>query len=250
ATNNPGYPATPVFINEWMASNVSAAVDPADGAFDDWFELYNSGPSPVDLSGFTLTDDLSVTNNWTIPNGSVIPAGGHLLVWADGETGQNGYGGPDLHAGFKLNASGEAIGLYAPNGALVDSVTFGQQTNDVSQGRWPDGNSGQFYFMTTPTPRAANSISAGSNSPPVLAPIGNKSGNEGSVITFTASATDPNSGQTLAYSLDPGAPAGATINSSSGVFTWTPSEAQGPGVYSVTVRVTDSGSPALTDFET
>src|SRR5439155_6595791 len=81
-------------------------------------------------------------------------------------------------------------------------------------------------------------------------PIGNKSGNEGSVITFTASATDPNSGQTLAYSLDPGAPAGATINSSSGVFTWTPSEAQGPGVYSVTVRVTDSGTPALTDFET
>src|SRR5205814_7302168 len=88
------------------------------------------------------------------------------------------------------------------------------------------------------------------NSSPVLAPIGNKSGNEGSIITFTASATDPNSGQTLAYSLDPGAPAGATINSGSGVFNWTPSEAQGPGVYSVTVRVTDNGSPALADFET
>src|SRR5262249_43281168 len=58
ATNNPAYPATPVYINEWMASNVSAAVDPVDGGFDDWFELYNSGPSPVDLSGFTLTDDL------------------------------------------------------------------------------------------------------------------------------------------------------------------------------------------------
>ncbi|MGE3640779.1 MAG: S8 family serine peptidase, partial [Pirellulales bacterium] len=77
-----------------------------------------------------------------------------------------------------------------------------------------------------------------SNVGPVLAAIGNKSVSEGSLLTFTASATDANSGQTLTYSLASGAPAGATINATTGVFSWTPTEAQGAGSYSVTVRVT------------
>ena len=54
----------------------------------------------------------------------------------------------------------------------------------------------------------------------------------------------------LTYSLDPGAPAGASINPYTGLFIWTPTEAQGPGVYDITIRVTDNGSPALSDFET
>ena len=48
---------------------------------------------------------------------------------------------------------------------------------------------------------------------------------------------------TLTFSLDAGAPAGASINPVTGVFTWTPTEAQGPGVYPITVRVTDNGQP-------
>jgi PKD repeat protein len=74
--------------------------------------------------------------------------------------------------------------------------------------------------------------------------------NELSTLTFTATATDPDAGQTLTFSLDAGAPAGATINGSTGAFSWTPTEAQGPGTPSITVRVTDNGSPALDDFET
>src|SRR6185295_5969578 len=248
APNTNSYPATPVYINEWMAANAGTVFDPADGDFDDWFELYNAGPSPVDLSGFKLADSTNATP-WIIPNGTTISAGGFLLVWAASETNQNGYSGSDLHADFKLSQSGESIILYAPNDSVVDIVTFGTQTNDISQGRWPDANS-SLYFMSTPTPRSANIVGGSSNTAPVLAAIGNKSGNEGSLITFTASATDANSGQILTYSLDPGAPAGAAINSSSGVFTWTPAEAQGPGVYPVTVRVADNGSPALSDFET
>jgi hypothetical protein len=46
----------------------------------------------------------------------------------------------------------------------------------------------------------------------------------------------------LTYSLS-NAPAGATINATNGVFTWTPTEAQGPGVYNITVRVMDNGLP-------
>jgi hypothetical protein len=50
----------------------------------------------------------------------------------------------------------------------------------------------------------------------------------------------------LTYSLS-NAPAGATINPASGVFTWTPTEAQGPGVYNITVRVTDNNLPPASD---
>jgi hypothetical protein len=80
------------------------------------------------------------------------------------------------------------------------------------------------------------------NQPPVLASIPNQVVNEGSMDTFTASATDSD-GDTLTYTLDPGAPAGASINNSTGVFTFTPQ--LGPAKYTITVRVTDSGSPPL-----
>ena len=87
------------------------------------------------------------------------------------------------------------------------------------------------------------------NAPPVLAAIGNQSVAEGSPVTVTASATDADlPAQTLTYSLVT-APMGATIGATTGVFTWTPGEADGPGTHPVTIRVTDSGgATAETSF--
>ena len=81
------------------------------------------------------------------------------------------------------------------------------------------------------------------NQAPVLAAIGNKTVDEETQLTFTASATDPDlPANTLTFALV-GAPAGASINASSGAFTWTPTEAQGPGSFTFTVKVTDNGTP-------
>ena len=81
------------------------------------------------------------------------------------------------------------------------------------------------------------------NQAPVLAAIGNKTVDELAELTFTATATDPDvPAQQLTFSLV-GAPAGASIDPASGVFTWTPTEAQGPGTYPFTVRVCDNGNP-------
>ena len=87
---------------------------------------------------------------------------------------------------------------------------------------------------------------------PVLDPIGDKTAGEGSLLTFTATATDPDlPGDTLIFSLANGAsggvPIGASITSA-GVFTWTPTEDQGPGSYTFDVVVSDAS--ALTDSET
>lgn len=78
------------------------------------------------------------------------------------------------------------------------------------------------------------------NVAPVLAPIGNKTITEGSTLTFTASATDADiPAQPLAYSLAPSAPSGASIDPTTGVFTWTPPEGPGASPYHVTVQVSD-----------
>jgi hypothetical protein len=159
-TNNPAAPPARVYINEWMAANTGFIVDPTDGAFDDWFELYNAGETAADLTGYSLSDRLNGTGRWNIPAGTTIPARGFLFFWADEDTAQNATDPVALHAGFRLSQNGEAIGLYAPAGSLVDSVLFGAQTNNVSQGRWPDGNA-TLHFMPVPTPRAPNVIPTG-----------------------------------------------------------------------------------------
>lgn len=80
---------------------------------------------------------------------------------------------------------------------------------------------------------------------PVLAPIGNKSVIKNNALTFTATATDADKNTVLSYSLI-GAPAGASINATSGVFTWTPATA---GNFSFKVRATDNSPQALYDEE-
>ncbi|MEO5984944.1 MAG: Ig-like domain-containing protein, partial [Ferruginibacter sp.] len=87
------------------------------------------------------------------------------------------------------------------------------------------------------------------NDAPVLALIPPKIVDEGTLLQFTNSASDIENNQ-LTFSLDPGAPRGAAVDSSTGVFTWVPGEDQGPGAYPITLRVTDNGSPALADKKT
>ena len=147
-------PATlaPVRINEWMASNNNTLADPADDLPHDWFELFNPNFAIVDLSGYYLTDKLGNKTKWPLPSGTALPPFGFLLVWADGGLGASDH---DLHAAFKLSKGGTAIGLFSPAGEPVDTVVFGPQTADVSQGRWPDGST-NIYFLQAPTPKAAN----------------------------------------------------------------------------------------------
>src|SRR5205823_5000911 len=89
------------------------------------------------------------------------------------------------------------------------------------------------------------------NQPPVLATIGDKAVNEGATLSFTASATDADiPANSLIYSLDAGAPTGAAIDGGTGALSWPPTEVQGPGDYSVTVRVTDLDNALPISHET
>ncbi len=154
-------PLDAVVINEWMADNDAALSDPADGDYEDWFELYNPGSTAVDLGGCYLTDELDEPFVFQIPdNGHYsIPPGGYLLVWADGEPEQNSTSQPALHADFSLGKSGESIGLYAPDGREIDTVSFGALAEDVSEGRYPTGGA-TILVLSAPTPGSDNAIPA------------------------------------------------------------------------------------------
>jgi Concanavalin A-like lectin/glucanases superfamily/Lamin Tail Domain/CotH kinase protein len=150
----------PVVINEWMADNASpnGFPDPADGLFKDWFELYNPNAFAIDLTGYFLTDDLTMPTLWRIPTNSIVPGQGFQLVWADNLTNLNSFTvGSDIHAPFQLSKSGESIGLFSPNGVTPQSVVqFGPQLQNISEGLFPDGNTNSVHAMSNFSPRHAN----------------------------------------------------------------------------------------------
>jgi len=137
-------------IHEVLAENVVGLVDEA-GDHDDWLELKNRGLLAVNLSGHHLTDNLAVPTKWTFPAGTVLAAGGTLLVWADDEAAE----GP-LHATFRLSGNGEDVGLFAPGGAVaIDQWSFGPQRDDESTGRL-DAEPDLLVTFRRPSPERSN----------------------------------------------------------------------------------------------
>jgi CotH protein/lamin tail-like protein/chitobiase/beta-hexosaminidase-like protein/parallel beta helix pectate lyase-like protein/type IX secretion system substrate protein len=139
--------AQTLFINEFMASNVTSNPEIVDfDDYSDWIEIYNDSTSSINIGGYYLTDDLDNSTKWQIPSGTSIPAKGFLIFWADGYDTPSGNGIKYHHLNFKLSKSGEEIGLFSPEEVLIDSVVYAVQVSDVSFGRKPDGGSEWNYF--------------------------------------------------------------------------------------------------------
>lgn len=133
-------------FNEWMAV-------PASG--DDWFEIYNSGPQPVALSGLWLSDTPGTPKITQIPALSFVAAGGCVKFDADGTA--NGFSS----ANFKLATGGDNLLLTAANGStLIQSIAFGTQQPGVSQGYFPDGSGVVTNFPLSSSPNDNNWLPA------------------------------------------------------------------------------------------
>jgi hypothetical protein len=152
AVNFPTPVVGSVLINEVLASNDSLLFDP-NGQDDDWIELINTTNAPIDLAGFYLSDDPLNLMAWAFPAGTVLPANGYLLVWADNDLTQTG-----LHANFKLSAGGDYV--YLSHGFNVhDQIAFGAQLPNISYARCPDA--GLNFATIIPTPLANNNCQVG-----------------------------------------------------------------------------------------
>ncbi len=142
-----------LYINEFMASNSSTILDPDFNDYADWIEIYNAESFAVNIKDYYVTDNLNNPQKYKIPVDIIIPPGDFILIWADDMNMGN-------HTNFKLSASGESIGLYNPSLAIIDTITFGAQQTDVSEGRYPDGGTEwyKFYPSSPGTENIENNI--------------------------------------------------------------------------------------------
>lgn len=138
-----------VVISEVLARNVGA--HQVDGLFPDYIELRNYSSTAINISGTSLTDDPAVKLKHVFPAGTIIPAGGYLVVLA--ETPPPGATG--TYTNFSLDGDGDAVYFHDPSGVLIDSVLFGPQVADRSIGR--TGPAGDVWALGLPSPGSANS---------------------------------------------------------------------------------------------
>jgi len=244
-TNNPAPAPYNVLINEWMAANTYTIMDAATSQFSDWFELYNAGFEAADLSGCFLTDNPSNKTKFIIPSGVIIPPGGFLFIWADNNPGLNTTNSTELHVNFRLSRNANSfIGLFNRDQSPIDTVIYGLQVSDISEGRYPDGAADIAPLMWA-TPLQPNAPPIPENTPPEIAPLYNRYVILGQTLWFYVSAYDNEWPlQSLTFALGQGAPLGATIDQT-GYFQWTPLPNQAPGTNVISVIVTDDGIPPL-----
>ena len=140
---------TSIVINELMAINTSTVTD-SSGEYADWIELFNNSGVPKDISGYFLTDNSFNLIKWQIPAGTILPAFGYLIIWADEHSSEGQY-----HTNFKLSNSGENLLLLNAIGELVDEVTFGPQVSDMGYARMPNGTGA--FVIQSPTFSISNS---------------------------------------------------------------------------------------------
>jgi len=198
----PGLEA-PLVVNEFMADNGGILADES-GDYDDWIDIYNgSSMLTWDLGGMYLTDDLSEPTKWRIPDGTLIPPGGTLLFWADGEQ-EEGL----LHTNFELGTAGGQIGLFDRDvfgNTAISVLTYAAQATDVSYGRMPDGGE-TWQFFASPTPGWLNQ-----GRPPVIGGTGRAPVWPTSSDAVTVATLISDEGATLTTTLwvrafEPGAP--------------------------------------------
>lgn len=111
-------------INEYSCSNLNTHTD-AFGENEDWVEIYNGTASPIDLSGYFLSDKASNLMKWQIPSGTV-PANGYVMVVG---SKRNTTLGGELHPNFNLKQTRNDWIILANNlGNVLDSIKIIHRT--------------------------------------------------------------------------------------------------------------------------
>lgn len=135
-------------INEFVSNNSFGLTD-ENGEFEDWLEIYNPTPNAVDLAGFSMSDDLALPRKTVFASGVVVPANGYLVLFCDQDVGIAN------HLSFKLAREGGAVGLFSPDGDVLDQIVYQEQETDTGLARIPDGST-SWRSTVNVTPGASN----------------------------------------------------------------------------------------------
>lgn len=180
SSTSPGATAAPVNvtnlprITEVMTSN-SGTVTAEDGQYYDWIEIYNPTNQKINLQGFAVSDNLKKPRKFVLPSYSLEP-GKYALIYASDMISTS----TEIHASFKMKASGTPLTLVDPNGREIQTIACPQmQTNssyalDMNSQAWavtdkstpgfPNTNEGYAAYMETrhaTSPVTINEVMAG-----------------------------------------------------------------------------------------
>jgi Lamin Tail Domain/CotH kinase protein len=146
--------STPVVVNEILTYEDLPSVDV--------IELHNRSQTESDVSGWYLTDNLYAPKKYRLTSGTVIPAGGYLIL---DESDFNQMSSPG-QTPFSFSADGAEVYLLAADGTgeltgFGDGYSFGPADANVSFGRYVtsalNDHKVEFVAMSSFTPSAPNS---------------------------------------------------------------------------------------------
>jgi hypothetical protein len=180
------------------------------------------GPTPD--PEFDATDPGAV-REWCINTAAVDPATDSVLVTSED--------GTLYRWDLASNTFSQKIVLTSGQGEAYTPTVIGA-----------DGTVYAISDATLYAIKAVRSPTLPPNQPPVIAPIADQTVDEGVQLNVQVTASDPD-GEAITFSLGPGAPPGAAINPTIGLFTWTPAPYASAGTYSISVVATADGSPPL-----
>jgi hypothetical protein len=150
-------PPQRLVISEFLASN-GGGLEDEDGDTKDWIEIHHRGSEPVNLAGWSLTDDTKRPRRWTFPMLSFRP-GEYLVVFASGK--DRTPSGGELHTNFRLGRSGEDLALFtsdSPPIGVSELSDYPEQRTDHSYGESMEGEVGYFLTPTPGGPRVGDAL--------------------------------------------------------------------------------------------
>ena len=126
-----GTSTQPIVLSEILAGN-RTYISP-NGQHLDFVEIHNTTDSPMDISGYMISDRPDFIG-YTFPNGTVIPAHGYIVCWCDKESDSDRYGK------FGISRKGEdTILLYNKANVLIDQHQVPVVGENISLIRTEDG---------------------------------------------------------------------------------------------------------------
>lgn len=227
----------PLIDNTWYYWRARA--EDEHGSTSDWLPL---SAFFVNNDGY---DDPPTISDIAMTPGEVVVGDQVLISWQDND--------PDSNAMISLYYDSDNSGT---DGMLIAADIQEDDETDIFTWDTADMMTGVYYLYAvvddTSTTASAYSLAAVTilpdNEPPALDPIGNRTGNEGELLTFEVTAIDPNPEDVLTFG-GANLPDGAVIDPETGVFFWTSTYEQAGNYENVEFFVTDNGDPMGVDSE-
>lgn len=153
AANVAYVPEEPAATPKVVINEVESNGDPVA----DWFELYNTGTTDADISGWKVLDNDDSHTPLVFPAGTVLKPGAFARFYTEGAQAPGG------GKGFGLGGN-DKVRLFAADGTAVDEAGWSAHAADT-WGRLPDGTGA--FTDTKATPGAKNEALAKEETKPL-----------------------------------------------------------------------------------